>query len=120
MPTLSVHFPLQKFCNASDWSCFSAVFRAKAYIRSRAAGSRAFTLTLSDESCIWQDNPGGETQDTKRGSGKLDFFGGSDSGDAQKSAEKNIEKAKSLETFAKPGSAKVVRPLLPNPPALSP
>lgn len=55
-----------------------------------------------------QDNPGGETQDTKRGSGKLDFFGGSDSGDAEKSAEKNVEKAKSLDTFAKPGSAKVV------------
>ena len=55
-----------------------------------------------------QDNPGGETQDTKRGGGALDFFGGSGSGDAEKSAEKNVEKAKSTETSISPDTAKIV------------
>ena len=55
-----------------------------------------------------QDDPGGETQDTKRGGGGLDFFGGSGSGDAEKSAEKNVEKAKSTETSITPDNAKVV------------
>lgn len=44
-----------------------------------------------------QDSSGGKTQDTKRGSGPLDPYGGPDSGNAEKAASKNVQKAASME-----------------------